>query len=68
MSSKLKPNGNTLLDIALALDEMFPLKNPSPFETLSAVQRRAGTRDVVEYVQRLQEEEDDLNILNRSMS
>ncbi len=62
---KLKLNSNSLTDIADALDEAFPLRNPSPFETLSATQRKAGQRDVVEYIQRLLMEEDDLNILNK---
>jgi len=62
---KLKLNSNSLTDIAEALDAAFPLRNPPPFDTLPAIHRKAGQRDVVEYVQRLLMEEDDFKILKK---
>lgn len=60
--NNLKRQGNSLQDIAAALDDLFPLTNPSPLEHQATTQRKAGQRDVVEYVQRLLMEEDNLKI------
>jgi hypothetical protein len=62
---KLRYNSNSLTDIAEALDTAFPLQNPTPLENLPAIQRRAGQRDVVEYIQRLITEEDAFKLLKK---
>lgn len=40
----------TAHDLARLLDEQFPLRNPGIQDDLGMIQRRAGQRDVVEFL------------------
>ena len=48
-------------DLIHELDQRYPLANPDPDDSLATIQRRAGRRDVVEFLlHRLREVESNL--------
>jgi len=51
-------------DLVALLDETFPLVNPTPTASISDIQRKAGQRDVVDWLLELKNRKDD-NVLRK---
>tara|TARA_A100000171_G_C2009447_1_gene85656 strand:- start:22 stop:255 length:234 start_codon:yes stop_codon:yes gene_type:complete len=51
-------------DLVTLLDETFPLINPTPTASISDIQRKAGQRDVVDWLLELKNRKDN-NVLGK---
>ncbi len=51
-------------DLVTLLDETFPLVNPTATASISEIQRKAGQRDVVDWLLELKNRKDD-NVLRK---